>query len=355
MKKLCLILLFLLATCEILIAQRLLNAEVYKEVLVDNVNIEAWVWRQGGSKPFIMYDWGDGSSLDTLEVSTTLDLGFSNGEPQYVNIYRGSHTYDTSGIIAVGFRDSFLVENIVNIEFSGEKELVLYDTINILPSSNELGVNCSPVFFSKPGNYEIQADGKIIFKINTAWDCALSLIDVYEAALAPFPADGYTLPPATDSLYMSPPLGSRMIWDRPTETGRYALGINVREYRPFINDEGQVDTALISTTMRAITISVTDDILVSNRAGLQQLALPSIYPNPATEQLNIQTQGIFASAVLVIQNLQGQTLHQEKLQLSPTLQEHQVDLRDWPAGVYVLSLQAEGNAPVVRRFVVQRQ
>ena len=347
------LLFFLLHICSTpLAAQHIYNAEVYKEFFSKQGSVEAWVWRQGGSKPFIMYDWGDGSPLDTLEMSTSQFLGYSDGTPYYVNFYRGKHTYDTSGMIAVGFRDSFLVDDIANIENSGEKELVLYDTINLLPIDDELAVNTSPVFFSKPDAYYAREDGAIVFNISIAWD-DFWVADIYKSKLTPFPADGYTTPPpATDSLYMTAPFGATMIWDRPVEAGRYALGINVREFRPYLNNDGQMDTALVSTTMRAMTILVTDDMLVSNRSVLQPTSLLSVYPNPAKDIVQIQLPNLSSPADLTIQNLQGQTLLRDRIQLSPALQTHEIQVADWPAGVYVLRVQS-GERQWVRKFVVE--
>lgn len=96
--------------------------------------------------------------------------------------------------------------------------------------------------------------------------------------------------------------------------------------------------------------------VVSNSKQLHEKVILRVSPNPASETLHLQlSHAQAANALLRVINLQGQTMHQEKLQLSPAMQEHQIDLRGWPAGVYILSIQANGSAPVVRRFVVQRQ
>ena len=78
----------------------------------------------------------------------------------------------------------------------------------------------------------------------------------------------------------------------------------------------------------------------------------SISPNPATDHLQIQLPSLSTSAALTIQNLQGQALYQNRLQLSPTLQTHEIQVAGWPAGVYVLRVQS-GERQWVRKFVVE--
>ena len=78
----------------------------------------------------------------------------------------------------------------------------------------------------------------------------------------------------------------------------------------------------------------------------------TLFPNPAKDLLQIQLPSLPTSAALTIQNLQGQTLYQDRLQLSPTLQTHEVQVAGWPAGVYVLRVQS-GARQWVRKFVVE--
>ncbi|WP_425422171.1 T9SS type A sorting domain-containing protein [Phaeodactylibacter xiamenensis] len=79
----------------------------------------------------------------------------------------------------------------------------------------------------------------------------------------------------------------------------------------------------------------------------------NLFPNPTSSALHIQLQHAQSTqGKLQIENLSGQTLHTETLNLSPTLQSWQVDVADWPSGVYVVRLQA-GSEQVVRKFVVE--
>jgi len=260
-----------------LAAQRIYGAEVYKEVLIDDVNIEAWVWRQGGSKPFIMYDWGDGSPLDTVPLFNSRYLGFFEGQNYYLDIYEDSHNFDTAGVYVMGFRDSFLVDDIVNIEDSGNKLMEVFDTVAIYSQvTHSLAINETPRFFTQQGNIN-EVDGDVVFNIDL--ESIDFLGELYRGELASFPAEGYSVPAASDSIYMSHPAGLKMIWDDPIAPGRYAVGIVVREWRQN-SQSGELDTFFLSTTMRAMTMLVTEELILSSLPGTEFLpAVVSIYPN----------------------------------------------------------------------------
>jgi len=78
----------------------------------------------------------------------------------------------------------------------------------------------------------------------------------------------------------------------------------------------------------------------------------NLFPNPVTSQLNIQLPSLSTPADLTIQNLQGQTLFRDRIQLSPALQTHEIQVVDWPAGLYILRVQS-GARQWVRKFVVE--
>jgi len=46
-------------------------------------------------------------------------------------------------------------------------------------------------------------------------------------------------------------------------------------------------------------------------------------------------------------------MHRFRAVANARVQTEQVPVSEWPSGVYVLSIQVEGSAPVVRRFVVE--
>ena len=100
-------------------AQQIRGAEIEKSWNDLVLQIRVDVYRQGATKDSILFDWGDGH----LE-----SLGTSNSAPLSSTIifdtYLGIHTYDSPGIYAIGFRDSFLIPNIKNIEEAGMQSIV---------------------------------------------------------------------------------------------------------------------------------------------------------------------------------------------------------------------------------------
>ena len=109
----------------------------------------------------------------------------------------------------------------------------------------------------------------------------------------------------------------------------------------------------MSTAHRAIVLEIDSNFIVSNLSFDSIEGLVSLFPNPANSTLNIQLQYTQSTqGQLQIENLSGQTLHTEALNLNPALQSWQVDVADWPSGVYMVRLQA-GAEQVVRRFVVE--
>ncbi|KGE89380.1 MAG: T9SS type A sorting domain-containing protein [Phaeodactylibacter xiamenensis] len=331
-------------------AQRIYGAEVYKEIFIDNVKIEAWVWRQGGSKPFILYDWGDGSPLDSIHLENSLPLGFFEGQNYYLDIYYGGHDFDTAGVYIMGFRDSFLVSDIVNIEDSGNKQLELSDTVALYPQeTGSLAANQTPRFFTQQGNINV-IDGKVVFNIDL--ETVDFHVECFNGELADFPSEGYSVPEASDSIYMAPPVGAAMIWDDPIAPGRYAVGIVVRERRQR-ELNGVLDTFFMSTTMRAMTMLVTEELILSSLPGAESLpAVVSIYPNPAASMVNIDFAAPGQSVEVAILNLEGKVMRRLEVEGSSAVRTEQIDVADWPSGVYLLRLQT-GSEQVVRRFVVE--
>jgi hypothetical protein len=69
----------------------------------------------------------------------------------------------------------------------------------------------------------------------------------------------------------------------------------------------------------------------------QQESRVSLYPNPASDQLTIESTGIPAQGTLSISNLNGQQLIARQL----TLLKTQLDISDLPSGVYFVRLTSD--------------
>ena len=100
-------------------------------------------------------------------------------------------------------------------------------------------------------------------------------------------------------------------------------------------------------------LEIDSDMIVSTFAPGLIDGVVSIYPNPVADQLHFQLSHFRAEdALLQVLNPHGQVVHTERLRLSNVLQEHQLDVAGWPAGVYVLQVQS-GARQWVRKIVVE--
>lgn len=320
-------------------AQRIRGAEIDKDVIGNYVTIRAWVYRENDTKDLVLFSWGDGH-IDTLQKLST---GVHSSGYLY-DRYAGSHYYDTSGIVVMELRDSFLVNNVRNIENSGNQVLTLKDSLFIFPPGYPFSQNDAPDFFGSQFAVDIEGDGVVYHS------APITLEDIYndqvEFELVPFPSSGgYTEPEAVNGIYINV---ATLVWDRPIFPGTYAICIKVREKRVDVLNPG--DTLIMSTTHRAMMIDIDESMLVSTAVPFVKGIL-SLFPNPVTLTLTLQLNSFQAeSATLTLRNAAGQLQHQEQLKLGPQLQQHQVDVSAWPPGVYFLRLQA-GGRQVVRRFV----
>ena len=337
------ILIFALFSIVKLHAQGIVAAQLEKETGATQVSIRAEILRKGSSdvSDSILFKWGDGVE----EELPVLSYGYLPSVNLTLAVYHGFHAYEEPGLYELSFADGFLIDGIKNIESSGQKMLNFKDTISLLPQENPDSNNEAPFFLGDPTIDDLIVDENGVIKYIAVFDQEFyTPIEDFRTSIAPFPASGYSPPPG--NLYMD---GNILVWDKPIEPGLFGVCIKVREFRQ-PREEGQ-DSLFMSTAHRAIVLEIDSNFIVSNLSFDSIEGLVSIFPNPANSTLNIQLQhNQSTQGKLQIENLSGQTLHTETLNLSPNLQSWQVDVADWPSGVYVVRLQA-GADQVVRKFV----
>lgn len=328
-------------------AQGIWATQLIKKSFQDRVTAEVELFRFGNTEmeDNIFLNWGDG---------TTTALGIV-GNAYYPSLnltratYHGMHVYDSSGLYELSFVDSFLVEGVANIENSGQQLLHFKDTVQVFADYVPYEFNEFPNFLALPpdqNDFLSSENGEVKFGSTFPTEI-YTQVEEFQFSIVPFPAEGYTPPPG--ELYMDHNI---LVWDKPVSPGVYALCVKVREFRDAY-EEGQ-HPMFMGTAHWAVMVKVDSSMLVSTYAPSLLQGVLSVYPNPTQETLHLQLSHFKAdNALLQVMNLQGQTLHQESLQLSPAIEGHEIDLRGWPAGVYVLSIQAEGSAPVVRKIVVE--
>ncbi|MCB0578724.1 MAG: T9SS type A sorting domain-containing protein [Phaeodactylibacter sp.] len=112
-----------------------------------------------------------------------------------------------------------------------------------------------------------------------------------------------------------------------------------------------IDSTLVNGIAKWVGGDFTANCGATNGTDSTGPASISLFPNPAAHTLYLQLNSFQAEkATLAIHNAAGQLQHQEQVELSPQLQQHQVDVSAWPPGVYFLRLRA-GGRQAVRRFV----
>jgi hypothetical protein len=327
-------------------AQGIWSAQLRKDTGPLRVRVMVEIYRQGNVEMSekVVINWGDG----TEEALTILGNQYVASANITAATYPGLHYYEETGLYELSFVDSFLIDNIENIENSGEKALNFKDTVNIFSADNPDNNNDAPVFLGHPDITDIivESDGVVKYPTSYLSDTYMS-VEGFRISLVPFPAEGYSPPPG--SLYMDENV---LVWDKPLEPGFYGVCIKVREFRKGrVNPE---DSLFMGTAHRALILEISPDMIVSTFAPGLIDGVVSVYPNPVADQLHFQLSHFRAEdALLQVLNPQGQVVYTEKLRLSNVLQEHSLSVADWPAGVYVLRVQS-GERQWVRKFVVQK-
>lgn len=185
-------------------------------------------------------------------------------------------------------------------------------------------------------NWLEQDENGVVYHEILGSELPFGSLDSISYEFVPVTEEGYSFPEATNEIRCC------IYWDKPIEEGLYALAVKMN---------GWLNGEMAESLTRYMTIQVTPDLIVSNSNPFLQPDGLNLFPNPTTSTLHLQLQYSQATqGKLLIENLAGQTLHAEALKLRPALQSWQVDVADWPSGVYVVRLQA-GAEQVVRKFV----
>jgi hypothetical protein len=88
-------------------------------------------------------------------------------------------------------------------------------------------------------------------------------------------------------------------------------------------------------------------VLATNEAGIPPVV--SIFPNPADQVIHINVKRLTGLCRLYLNNTLGQRLFQAQ-HIDPNIE---IQVKEWPTGVYILTIMTESNDVLVSRFVVQ--
>ena len=176
-------------------------------------------------RPQLEVEWGDNSTSVAVR-----DVGQIVFLPNYYkkNVYVIRHTYPGPGIYKIVVQDPNRNAGILNIPNSVN---VVFSISTILMVNPALGPNNTPVLLNPP--YDKAALGYKFIHNPAAFDVdgdSLSYNLTVCTREDGKPIENYTLPPASDTIYVDPITGD-LVWDAPIQTGKYNIAIEINEWR----------------------------------------------------------------------------------------------------------------------------
>jgi len=175
-------------------------------------------------RPQLDVEWGDNSTSTAQRINPVTIL------PNYYqrNVYKITHTFPGPGVYKIIVQDpnrNFGVKNIPN------SVNVVFSISTILTVNPAIGFNSTPVLLNPP--YDKAALGYVFIHNPAAFDPdgdSLSYKLTTCTREDGKPIENYTLPPATDSIYVNPITGD-LVWDTPADTGIYNVAMEIQEWR----------------------------------------------------------------------------------------------------------------------------
>jgi gliding motility-associated-like protein len=227
MKKLRFLLLLFFIPVTVIFGRHNRAGEITYRYISDNTyefTITTFTYTLSGiDRPTLDVQWGD-NTYSTVSRKT-LDI-----LPDYYqkNTYVATHIFPGSGIYTIIMQDptrNLGVKNIPNSVF------VVFSVKTTLLIHPEIGKNSTPLllnypidkaalgrkFIHNPGAFDPDGDS-LSYSIGT---CSRE---------KGIPIENYTLPRASDSIYINPITGD-LTWDVPVDTGIFNIAINIEEWR----------------------------------------------------------------------------------------------------------------------------
>lgn len=244
MKKFFFILFFTISFLTLKATHNRAGQIVYKHISGYTYEVTIWTYTYSLSqadRDSLEIHWGDGTSkwLHRVQKSYLPDYYIENK-------YVGRHTYPGPGTFKLYMEDPNRNAGVQNIPNSVNTVFALTTTLQISPFfgyNNAAVLTTRPIdkasrgqiFIHNPGAYDPDGDS-LVYKMDT---CR------YDNGQ---PIPGFTLPPATDSIYVNPKTGD-LVWDTPPNIGIYNVAMRIEEWRHGIK---------ISQIIRDIQIEVVE-------------------------------------------------------------------------------------------------
>jgi Secretion system C-terminal sorting domain len=285
------------------------------------------IFSNDSSLKAILFAGGDGT-YDTLQNIATPEVG-----PICYNEYSSSHTFPGLGTYVVSASINWLMSDVANIQFAGLQPMYLEDTLRILDPAF-YGYNSSVIVLNAP--IDTAATQNIFTHDFTTYD---ENGDSLSFSLVPYPANGYSLPPATDSLSVNSATGA-LVWSAPTAAGDYAIAILITEWR----SGAKIGTELVDMMITVNGFAVGNTEFISDKNSID------VFPNPASSFININY-SIEENATLTFTNTCGSIVKQ--MELNSYFRNRIVSVDDLPPGIYLVSLY-EGNKITSKKMIITR-
>ena len=144
------------------------------------------------------------------------------------NVYITQHTFPGPGVYEIVVQDPNRNDNVKNIPNSVNVIFSIKTTILI---NTDLGPNSTPILLNPP--IDRAALGQIFIHNPAAYDPDGDSLS-YKLTICTEkdgkPIDGYTLPPASDTLFINPYTGD-LTWITPSDSGWFNIAIDIEEWR----------------------------------------------------------------------------------------------------------------------------
>ena len=144
------------------------------------------------------------------------------------NVYITQHTFPGPGVYEIVVQDPNRNDGVKNIPNSVNVIFSIKTTILI---NSDLGPNSTPVLLNPP--IDRAAYGQIFIHNPAAYDPdgdSISYKLTICTELDGRPIEGYTLPPASDTLFINPYTGD-LTWITPSDSGIFNIAIDIEEWR----------------------------------------------------------------------------------------------------------------------------
>jgi gliding motility-associated-like protein len=174
-------------------------------------------------RPSLDVQWGDNSTSTARRIERKI-------LPNYYqrNIYKIIHTYPGPGIYRIVVQDPNRNEGVKNIPNSVN---VVFSISTILTVNPAMGRDNTPVLLNPP--YDKAAYHYLFIHNPSAFDPDGDSLS-YKLTICTRddgrPIEGYTLPPATNSIRVDSISGD-LIWDTPADSGKFNVAMEIQEWR----------------------------------------------------------------------------------------------------------------------------